>query len=133
MEALAILLILGIVIAVASRRKGKMTPWGDYRIVKLGMSIQLKEGPNFIVYDGPSLYLPEALSNICPTGEDVVSIVWAREIDAPDTPKENWPYSIQFHGLRTGNLANLQRGLLYNIVVTRDIIWNLPDSTLYPE
>jgi methionine-rich copper-binding protein CopC len=83
-------------------------------------TLDLIEGVNIIAYTGATTSLPEALTNIGPSGLDVVDGLWAR---GAWTGGEWLYYNAR---IPYGTLSQLEAGNGYIIVVTEDCTWSLP-------
>ena len=118
MKSVPLLLIIGAVTYLLTRTKGL-----ESMIVKPDSIVPLKQGGNVIRYDGPALNLTEALSNIGPLGQNVVDIVWATQQQDPQ--KGDWTHYYNFR-IPYGDVTTLERGWIYAITVTRDIVWTVP-------
>ena len=83
-------------------------------------TLRLVEGVNIIAYTGATTDLPAALTNIGPTGLNLVTIVWARG----EWTGSQWLYYNAI--IQYGTLSQLEEGRAYIICVTEDCAWELP-------
>jgi hypothetical protein len=95
------------------------TVYGDEMSFTTG-TLRLVEGVNIIAYTGATTDLPAALTNIGPTGLNLVTIVWARG----DWTGSQWLYYNAI--IQYGTLSQLEEGRAYIICVTEDCAWELP-------
>jgi len=77
----------------------------------------LYEGANPIVYEGKTMSLPEALTNI----SDYLEIMWQRDLSTGE-----WHVFFFFQGQPLGDLTELVEDNPYVVVVTQDCTWRLP-------
>jgi hypothetical protein len=84
--------------------------------------LDLVEGCNIICYPGASATLATALTNIGPTGLDLVEIIWAR---AAWTNGDWWFYNVAQDHSVPAKFTHLENGRAYLIVVSEDCSWEL--------
>jgi hypothetical protein len=93
----------------------------DYVMVRIDPppTILLYEGANPCPYiNGDTTVLPIALTNII----DEVEIIWQRD----ESTGGEWHHSYFYNGIWTGDITHLVNGHAYVVVVSQDIIWELP-------
>ena len=77
----------------------------------------LFEGANPIVYEGKTMSLPEALTNI----SDYLEIIWQRDVSTGG----EWHVFYFYQGYPMGQIAQLVEGKAYVVVVTQYCTWKL--------
>ncbi len=92
----------------------------NFTTMAVPATVELVAGVNIIPYTGVTTDLPGALTNIGPGAQDVVDVIWAR---GAWTGGEWLYYNAR---VPYGNLAQLETGRAYIIVVSQDCTWELP-------
>jgi len=93
----------------------KMTAVSVSVAVIVPLTIELFEGANPIYYNGATMDLPAALTNI----SEITEIIWQRDVS---TGGEWWYYLVEW---ATGDITQLENGKVYIIVVSEDYTWEL--------
>jgi len=91
--------------------------------VAVASCLYLVEGCNIICYSGATATLATALTNIGPTGLDLVEIIWAR---AAWTNGQWWFYNVAQEYAWPSEFTHLENGRAYIIVVSQPCTWEFP-------
>ena len=109
--------VLLVAVAVAAVILGGSRSAGAQELIAEPSGVDLVEGANLVVYDGPTTDVPDGLNNIA----DVVVVVWA--FDAPDQVWLLWapalPEALQ-------GFSELEQGRPYFIIVAAAVTWLFP-------